>query len=392
MIANTLLPAPNTPEIELSQRLDRLRREMERRNLDAVVLSSRQNFEYWTGYQSLSWAYQARPLFAVVTHGDMTVIGSTAERRNIEQQARLFEVAYYNGFAHEAAEAVVDLIAASATAGGNAVAIDWSQDNLGRGSLDLIDGLRARNAGGVVTGAGDAIWRVRMIKSPFEAELKRASFKIVNAAFDAAISEAHLGVTERQLQRSMQSKIILDGAERADPIAMLFSKGDFIYNRPAGERALEAGHYIWTDFRSTYGGYPADRNRIARAGEPEPWEVDTYRKVRGLTIALCNSIRAGMTGADAFRNFERLWADAALGPIYGAVSRVGHGGGLEVTEPPSIMPSSREVIEEGMILHLEPKLETNGAVFQFEEIIYVGDNGVTFLSDLSPEQCPLILR
>ena len=99
-----------------------------------------------------------------------------------------------------------------------------------------------------------------------------------------------------------------------------------------------------------------------------------------------------MTCAEAFGNFERFWADAALGPIYGAVSRVGHGGGLEVTEPPSIMPSSQEVIEEGMVLHIEPKLETNGAVFQFEEIIQVGSNGVTFLSDLSPEQCPLILR
>jgi Xaa-Pro aminopeptidase len=364
---------------------------MERQNLDAVILSSRLNFEYWTGYQSLSWAYQARPLFSVVTHRNMTVIGSAAERRNIEQRNRPFEVAYYSGFAREAAHAVVDLIAASATAGASTVAIDWGQDNLGRGSLDLIDGLRERNAGGTVSDAGDAIWRVRMIKSPFEAELMRASFKIVNAAFDAAISETHLGVTERQLQRSMQSKIILNGAERADPIAMLFSKGDFIYNRPPGERQLEVGHYIWTDFRSTYGGYPADRNRVARAGEPAAWEVDTYRKVRELTIALCRSIRAGMTGADAFRNFERLWADAALGPIYGAVSRIGHGGGIDVTEPPSIMLSSQEVIEEGMILHIEPKLETNGAVFQFEEVIYVGENRVTFLSDLSPEQCPLVL-
>jgi Xaa-Pro dipeptidase len=391
MIANTLLPAPNTPETELSQRLDRLRREMEFQNLDAIILSSRQNFEYWTGYQSLSWAYQARPLFAVVTQRSITVVGSAAERRNIEQQARSFEVAYYSGFAREAAAAIVDLVAALPTAAGKAVAIDWGQDNLGRGSLDLVEGLQTRIAGGRVVSANEAIWRVRMIKSPFEAELKRASFKIVNTAFDEAISEAKLGVTERQLQREMQSKIVLKGAERADPIAMLFSKGDFIYNRPAGERTLEVGHYIWTDFRSTYGGYPADRNRIARAGEPAAWEVDTYRNVRDLTIALCQSIRAGMTGADAFRNFERLWADAALGPIYGAVSRVGHGGGLEVTEPPSIMASSEEVIREGMILHVEPKLETNGAVFQFEEIIYVGGDGVAFLSDLSPERCPLIV-
>jgi len=43
-----------------------------------------------------------------------------------------------------------------------------------------------------------------------------------------------------------------------------------------------------------------------------------------------------------------------------------------------------------MILHLEPKLERAGAVFQFEEIIYVGEAGSEFLSDLSPEQIPVI--
>jgi len=86
----------------------------------------------------------------------------------------------------------------------------------------------------------------------------------------------------------MQAKIFLNGAESADPIAMLFSKGDFAYGRQAGNRTLEEGHYIWTDFRATYGGYPADRNRTARAGHPQAWEREVYGVIRDLTHNLCS--------------------------------------------------------------------------------------------------------
>jgi Xaa-Pro aminopeptidase len=197
-------------------------------------------------------------------------------------------------------------------------------------------------------------------------------------------------MTESDLCRLVQAHIMMNGADRADPIAMVFGRGDFTYSRPPGLQRLRPGHYVWTDFRSTYGGYPADRNRIARAGTPEGWEVDTYDKTRNLTIALAASVRAGMTAGSVFDAFERLWRDAALPPMYGLVSRIGHGGGLDVTEPPSISKGNRQIIMPGMILHLEPKLEHEGAVFQFEEIIYVRDDGVEFLSELSPEQMPLI--
>jgi len=383
-----LAPAPSSREI--GGRLARIRAQMKAESVEFLVLTSRQNIEYFFDYQSLSWAYNARPLFGIIASTKTFVVGSTAERRNIEHRERRFEPIYYSGYLLEAAGAVVKTIAASDSAARETVAIDYGQDNFGRGSLELVDGLRGRGSRAKVIAGADLIWRVRMIKSAFEAELKRLSFGIVNSAFDEAIAEARLGMTERELQRDIQSRIILKGAERADPIAMLFAKGDFVYNHPPTDRRLEPGHYIWTDFRSTYGGYPADRNRIARAGLPAAWEVACYRKVRTLTVELCRAVRPGMTGGDVYRRFEELWAQADLGPVYSLASRIGHGGGVDVTEPPSISASSEEVLAEGMILHLEPKLEKDGAVFQFEEVIFLRQGGVDFLSDLSPESIPIV--
>jgi Xaa-Pro dipeptidase len=380
-------PSPSVPPSELTTRLVAVRREMAKDDVGFLILTDQKNIEYFTDYRTLSWGYHSRPLFLVIDQQDILVVANKIESRNLESRARAFSIVYYAGYLAEGAGAIVHEISARDPAAKAKAAIDYGQDMCGRGSLEIIDGLRAR---GRLESAADLLWRTRVIKSPFEAELKRISFEIVNAAFDAAVAEARLGITEVELCRRIQARIIANGAERADPIAMTFCRGEFNYSRQPDMRPLQAGQYAWTDFRSTYGGYPADRNRIARGGPPDSWEIDAYERTRALTVTLANAVRPGMTCGDVFAAFERLWRDAGLPPAYGLVSRIGHGGGLDVTEPPSISKDNPEIIRPGMILHLEPKLEIGGAVFQFEEVIYVREKGIEFLSELSPERLPVI--
>lgn len=383
-------PSPDVPAVEQTRRLAAVRQQMAGQDVGFLVLTDQKNIEYFTDYRTLSWGYHSRPLFVVIDHRDIVVVANKIETRNLESKARDFSIRYYEGYQAEGAQAIIQEITARDPAASSRTALDYGQDMYGRGSLEIVNGLRGRSKGAQLGSASDILWRTRMIKSPFEANLKRISFEIVNAAFDEAISQAHLGISEVELCQQIQARIIMNGAERADPIAMTFSRGEFNYSRPPSKQTLEEGHYVWTDFRSTYGGYPADRNRIARGGQPERWEIDAYQKTRALTIALANGVKAGMTCGCVFDSFERLWRDAGLPPAYGLVSRIGHGGGLDVTEPPSLSKNNPEVIKPGMILHLEPKLEIGGAVFQFEEVIYVREEGVEFLSALSPKQLPVI--
>ena len=41
----------------------------------------------------------------------------------------------------------------------------------------------------------------------------------------------------------------------------------------------------------------------------------------------------------------------------GSVGRMGHGLGLQLTEPPSIMQSDQTILEKNMIITLEPSIE-----------------------------------
>ncbi|AYG66075.1 Xaa-Pro peptidase family protein [Rhizobium sp. CCGE531] len=388
--ARPLLPAPIVPSDELEARLSRTRAAMSRCETDVLILTDEKNVRYFTDYRTLSWTYHARPVLAVLTLERLLVFGSLGELRLMESVPRPFSPIAYDGYLPGAVDAIVDQISAMPASSRRRIAVDYGPDMFGRGSLYLIDRLKQIASDESVRSATDILWQIRLIKTPFEAEMKKVALAIVNDAFDQVIGNAYAGISEFELCQMMQAQIYLNGAESADPIAMLFSDGDFFYGRTPSDRKLKEGHYIWTDFRATYGGYPADRNRIARCGEPSDWEIATYKSVRSLTIELVNGIRPGLRCCDIYSNFQRLWKEADLGQIYGHVSRIGHGGGLDVTEPPSISAADQTVIEPGMIFHLEPKLEKNGAVFQFEEVVFVRDGGVEFLSDLSPERIPVV--
>lgn len=390
LVAGSRPLAPDVPADELAARLKNIRREMAADQLDVIVLTDVKNIQYFTDFRTFSWYFNSRPFFALITAKDLYVVGATYEKAHVEYKSRAFSPLYYDGYLDEGVKQVANTIRNKFKAQRPRIGIDYGEEMAGRGILSLIDVLSELSTGADLKTAAPTLWRVRQIKTPFEAELKRTAFALCNDAYDQTIVHAHIGITEYELWRMMQAQTFLNGADCGDPFPLIFGHGDFTYGRPASDRRLEAGHYVWADFRATYGGYPADRNRIARAGEPAPWELEAYTSVREFTLELCNSIRPGMTCAEFHARASKRWAVVSVGQKWLGVKRFGHGGGMDVTEPPSLSGTDHTVIRPGMILHVEPKLEREHAVFQFEEVVYVTEGGVEFLTPPCPEAMPVI--
>lgn len=89
------------------------------------------------------------------------------------------------------------------------------------------------------------------------------------------------------MQKLMKIAMIESGAERVDSMSIIFGRGKFIFNQMMGsDRKLEDGHYVWADFFNTYEGYPSDRCRTARCGEPTDEEREVYQGVRSATLKM----------------------------------------------------------------------------------------------------------
>lgn len=376
-------PAPKAPPGEFVSRVQKLRSEMERASVDLIVMTSKKNIEYFSGWPN--GGDRTRPSLLLVGRAGVGLVAPRMYESLIDSVQLPCEAYLYSGFVAESTEMALEasrsLEATAATIG-----LDYGQDHAGAGSLRLIEGL-ALNAS--VIEAGNIIWNVRIIKSDFELQLIRASLDLANRAFDNVLPSLRPGVTELSVYQELQFELIRNGADRIEPFPVVFGQNALAYGRRPTNRRLELGDYIWTDFYHSYGGYAADRNRIARAGAPSTKERETYAAVRHVTHEICRHIRAGSTGGDAYALFENLWKSAGLTKPFSA-GRIGHGSGLDLTEPPSIAPTSTEVIKPGMVLHVEPKLETDHGVFQFEEVIGVGADQNEFLSVLSPVELPVI--
>ena len=94
---------PETPTLELVNRIRRFREAMTEVHTDILIVTSRANFEYLTDHRTLSWAYHARPCFAILTLSELIVVASRAEARNIARAERHFRTEVYDGFQAEAA-------------------------------------------------------------------------------------------------------------------------------------------------------------------------------------------------------------------------------------------------------------------------------------------------
>lgn len=381
---------PALPKDELSTRLNNFRKEMGVHSVDALIVASYADFEYLIGHLYYGWElHAARPLYAIVTADSFVVVASPSDKRLLELEEHSFSIAYYNGFQAEATEVVIDTIK-SYGATIKTIAIDYGPEINAIGNIHLIDGLRNISREISVISAAPIVWSVRKIKSEYEAEMKRRALVQSHLAFNYAVENAYLGITEKEMVKLIKHALLQYGAERVDAMALKFGKGDFLFNQLPGERTLEDGMYVWGDFYNTYYGYPSDTCRIARCGEASQEEQNTYRGVRAATIELCNNVKVGMTGGEIYKSFEKIWAETNLPPIYAGPGRIGHSSGKEILEPFSIASWETSVVEPGMILHFEPKLEMYGGVFQFEEVIYVKENSVEFLTPPFPKEIPII--
>ncbi len=74
-----------------------------------------------------------------------------------------------------------------------------------------------------------------------------------------------------------------------------------------------------------------------------------------------------------------------------SVGRMGHGIGLQLTEPPSIMKNNNTLLKENMVIAVEPCLEyAPGKMLVQEENILITNNGFERLTSRTPKKMPII--
>jgi len=231
---------------------------------------------------------------------------------------------------------------------------------------------------------------LRKIKSKIEIEYISKICSITSEVFDNFPDKIYSKITEREATSVFKKELINNGADYIMYMACASGQGgyDQIITNPT-EKQLKNGDILIIDTGSTLNGYFCDFDRNFGFGKISQSSLDAYTKLWEAIESTLEIIKPGINCSEIYSSLSKYLLPENNNN--GSVGRMGHGIGLQLTEPPSIMRNDQTIIEKNMIITLEPSIELSKNVMLVqEENILITEDGFKLLSTRTPEKLPII--
>ncbi len=223
--------------------------------------------------------------------------------------------------------------------------------------------------------ADEIVRGLRSIKTEAEIALLKTAAEIADASLAAAMAACVPGQTEADVCAAAIAEGMRRGADFVRYVRVHSGPWSTMGIRwpQATQRVLEEGDVVRVDVIGAFEGYQYDVLRTTCVGEPSGEVLKIFEICAEATEAAVAACRPGVKSDDIYQTSQAIFERAG----YGRHSRafMGHGIGLETVESPLIQKGVQDVIEEGMVLCVEPGVsvpDVAGACIE-EEIIVRGD-------------------
>ncbi len=224
----------------------------------------------------------------------------------------------------------------------------------------------------------DVVVAARRRKLPVEVDAVRRASAIADTIQAEVKARAAPGLSEAELAGLAQAAADREAGRRV-PAVLTVTAGEATGTGGdvAGPRLLAEGDLVLTDTSPWIGGAWSDTANAVVVGEPDAEQrkvFDAVRRALEYAIDLC---RPGAVAGDVDRAVRESLAEWA--PTYG--HHTGHGLGASWCEPPLLIPGSRDVLEEEMVLAVEPAVYRPGwGGIRLEHVFVVRSGGNEILT------------
>jgi Xaa-Pro dipeptidase len=255
-----------------------------------------------------------------------------------------------------------------------------------KGALSLAAWEAVRDATGArePVDVGAAVLGMRSVKSGAELELLARAALLTDAVTGEVFSSLRPGQTELEVASLIQQLVYAAGAGLAFESIVQFGPNSALPHGRPSSRALQAGDLVLLDLGAAWGGYRGDITRVGVAGEASAEQRAVYDAVLEGHDRALEAVKAGVTAGEVDAAARKAIEAAGFGDRF--VHRVGHGLGLEAHEAPSLDPGSDLVLEEGMVVTIEPGVYLPGlGGVRIEDDVVVEAGGARLLTNASRE-------
>lgn len=367
---------------EFLNRIARCQQLLDENGMTGLVVSAEANINYYSGYRTHApWTTFTRPMFEFIpvkgtpvlytqtfTTPEATAMSVGCDNKNFDS--------LLGPTARELADIMSDLGMSHGKVGfelGFEQRINFQVDTF----LELKSLLKDAE---FVDASNTIIWKQRIIKSPMEIECHRRACEATGYAHDMVFANIHAGMTEREISMLVQKYMIDGGAEYPGFVIITSGKGNYErISAISSDRKIEKGDLVWLDLGARYNGYWSD---FCRAGIVGPISAERNKMqddVYDITAEAASIMKPGIPVSEVAYACGRALEKRGYEATYDC-GRMGHGMGLMSTEPPSITVKDDCILQEGMIVNLEPGILVEEGVFDIEENYVITKDGFERLS------------
>ncbi len=231
---------------------------------------------------------------------------------------------------------------------------------------------------------------MRALKSEKEIALIKKACEIAQQAYYHGISSVKKGMTEQQLKRIIEQKMLELGAVGASfDIIVAFGKNGAVPHHETGDTVLEDDMSILIDMGANVNGYLSDLTRTAFFGEPDKKFLDCYDAVLKANVLAEEKITSGMKCVDADAVAREYLTCRGYGEYF--THSLGHGVGLEIHEYPTLSKRFDTELKDKMVFTVEPGVYFDGEFgIRVEDTVLLDGGKITRL--FSDDKSLLIIK
>lgn len=220
---------------------------------------------------------------------------------------------------------------------------------------------------------------LRILKSDEELRKLRDSFALTGIGQSTARATVRADLREIDVWTRIHSAIEQHAGQRI-PLGNDCSVGHREFNIGAWplDRRIRSGDSFITDLSARLDGYWSDSCGTYYAGAPSQEQEKLHRIVEDALELAISLIRPGAVAKEIDQSVRKFMEKTGY-PVY--PHHTGHGVGVTVHEAPRIVPYSYEVLQENMVIMLEPGIYLPGeTAVRLEDAVLVTSDGAEVLT------------